>query len=106
MIARDEAIVLSAEVGDALDRGRPVVALESTLIAQGLPRPSNLQTARRAEQVVREAGAVPATIAVLGGQVRVGLGDEQLERLAGLDGVLKAGRRDLAPAVSSGVDAA
>jgi pseudouridine-5'-phosphate glycosidase len=106
MIARDEAIDLAPEVANALGVGRPVVALESTLIAHGLPRPRNLQTAQEAERAVRQNGAVPATIAVLGGRVRVGLSDEDLTRLANLDGVLKAGRRDLAAAVSSGRDAA
>ncbi|QDV32262.1 pseudouridine-5'-phosphate glycosidase [Tautonia plasticadhaerens] len=106
MIARDEAIVIAAEVRDALGSGAPVVALESTLIAHGLPRPKNLQVARQAERAVREAGAVPATVAVLGGRIKVGLDEGELCRLAGLDGVLKAGRRDLAPAVSSARDAA
>ena len=106
MNARDEAIVIAPEVRDALRSGTPVVALESTLISHGLPRPGNLRVAREAERAVREAGAVPATIAVLGGRVRVGLSDPELARLAGLDGVLKAGRRDLAPAVSSARDAA
>ncbi|RUL88766.1 pseudouridine-5'-phosphate glycosidase [Tautonia sociabilis] len=104
MPARDDA--LHPEVAEALERGGPVVALESTLIAHGLPRPTNLEVARRAEQEVRAAGAVPATIAVIGGRLRIGLSDAELDRLAGRDGVLKAGRRDLAPAISAGRDAA
>src|SRR5437763_16851296 len=87
---------LSEEVEDALREGRAVVALESTVIAHGLPRPQNLETARRLEQVVRESGAVPATVAVLGGRLCVGLDDAQLERLAEGEGVLKVSRRDLA----------
>lgn len=84
------------------------VALESTLIAHGLPWPDNLETARASEDAVRAAGAEPATIAVLGGEVRVGLGAEELERLAraSTGSVLKAGRRDLAWAVARGLDAA
>ena len=87
---------LSEEVEAAVREGRAVVALESTVIAHGLPRPQNLETARRLEQVVRETGAVPATVAVLGGRLCVGLDDAQLERLAGGEGVLKVSRRDLA----------
>ncbi len=83
------------EVSDALDSGRPVVALESTIIAHGLPRPENLQVARALEEVVREEGAVPATIAVVEGMVRIGLDREALERVAGDDDVVKCGARDL-----------
>ena len=96
----------SAEVGEARAGGRPVVALESTLIAHGLPWPDNLETARGAEEAVRRAGATPATIAVLGGVIRVGLSDEELERVARSGTFLKAGRRDLAAAVARGLDAA
>jgi pseudouridylate synthase len=88
------------EVAAALRDGRPVVALESTLIAHGLPRPLNLDTARRAEAVVRQEGAVPATIAVLRGVPTIGLTDVELQGLAGADGVLKASSRDLAVVVA------
>ena len=84
------------EVSDALDAGRPVVALESTVIAHGLPRPENLEIARAAEEVVREEGAVPATIAVVEGMVRIGLDREGLEVIATGDGVFKCSARDLA----------
>jgi pseudouridine-5'-phosphate glycosidase len=77
-----------------------VVALESTLIAHGLPFPQNLETARAAEQTVRQEGAVPATIAVLRGRPTVGLNDAELAELAQMGGVLKASRRDLATAVA------
>ena len=97
---------LSEEVEDALREGRAVVALESTVIAHGLPRPQNLETARRLEQVVRETGAVPATVAVLGGRLCVGLDDAQLERLAGGEGVLKVSRRDLALVAARHTDGA
>ena len=99
-------MIVHPEVDDALRAGRGVVALESTLIAHGLPAPDNLRVAREAEAAVRAAGAVPATIAVVGGDVRVGLDDEALRAIALRDGVLKAGVRDLAPAVARGVDAA
>jgi pseudouridine-5'-phosphate glycosidase len=94
------------EVAEALAEGRGVVALESTLIAHGLPWPDNLETARLADRAVRDAGAVPATIAVVAGVVRVGLTDEELERLARSSGYLKASRRDLSHAVAGGLDAA
>src|SRR3989440_5754562 len=87
-------------VAEALRAGRPVVALESTLIAHGLPWPHNLHTARAAEAAVRAEGAVPATIAVLGGRPTVGLVDSEIEDLARATGVLKASRRDLAAAVA------
>ena len=86
--------------------GGPVVALESTLVAQGLPWPDNLQTALESEAAVRRGGALPATIAVIGGQVRVGLNEAELESLARSGRFLKAGRRDLGAAVSRGLDAA
>jgi pseudouridine-5'-phosphate glycosidase len=86
---------LSSEVEAALGAGRPVVALESTVIAHGLPRPQNLETARRLEQIVREEGATPATIAILGGEFYVGLDDAQLEHIATSGDVKKISRRDL-----------
>ncbi|HKG15032.1 MAG TPA: pseudouridine-5'-phosphate glycosidase [Pyrinomonadaceae bacterium] len=97
---------MGEEVGDALRGGRAVVALESTVIAHGLPRPLNLETARRLEQTVRERGAIPATVAVLGGRLCVGLDESQLERLAFADGVRKMSRRDLAVGVARGWDGA
>ena len=98
--------IISAEVAQALAVGTPVVALESTLVAHGLPWPENLETAQQAEHQVGRAGAVAATIAVLGGQVRVGLSEAELEHLARPGTFLKAGRRDLAVAVARGLDAA
>jgi pseudouridine-5'-phosphate glycosidase len=96
------------EVAAALAAGRAVVALESTLIAQGLPWPENLEAARAAEAEVRRAGAVPATVAVLGGVIRLGLADDELEAIASArpGRFLKASRRDLAAAVARGLDAA
>ena len=86
--------VLSAEVSDALATGRPVVALESTIISHGLPRPQNLAAAREFERIVRDGGATPATIAVLDGVPHVGLDDAGVERIAGED-IAKASVRDL-----------
>jgi pseudouridine-5'-phosphate glycosidase len=94
------------EVAAALADGQPVVALESTIIAHGLPRPDNLRVARELEAAVREHGAVPATIAVLGGVVHVGLDGGALERLAGGDDVAKCGVRDLPVVCSRGADGA
>lgn len=86
----------SPEVRAALDAGEPVVALESTIISHGLPRPDNLRIAREIEQAVRDEGAVPATIAVVAGQVRIGLDDDALAVLAGDQSTVKVGVRDLA----------
>jgi pseudouridylate synthase len=90
------------EVSAALAAGRPVVALESTIVAHGLPRPDNERVAREIEAAVRERGAVPATIAVISGEVRIGLDDTALSTLANSDGVAKCGVRDLAPVVAAG----
>jgi pseudouridine-5'-phosphate glycosidase len=86
---------LAPEVARALDRGDPVVALESSLVAHGFPRPDNLSVGRALEREVREAGAAPATIAVLDGEVRVGLAADEIERLATSDQVTKCSLRDL-----------
>ncbi|WP_097869357.1 pseudouridine-5'-phosphate glycosidase [Streptomyces sp. rh34] len=97
---------LSEEVRAALEAGLPVVALESTIIAHGLPRPRNLSVARELEGLVRSAGAVPATIAVLDGRAQVGLSEDQLGRIAGDPAVRKLGHRDLAPALAAGASGA
>ena len=73
-----ELLNVAADVANALREKRPVVALESTVIAHGLPRPQNLQTAQRLQELVREGGAVPATIGVIDGQLTVGLSDDQI----------------------------
>ncbi|TGN86199.1 pseudouridine-5'-phosphate glycosidase [Streptomyces griseoluteus] len=99
-------LVLSEEVREATGTGRPVVALESTIIAHGLPRPRNLQVALELEDVVRREGAVPATIAVLDGKPHVGLDKGQLERVANEDGIRKLGHRDLPLAVATGASGA
>ena len=97
-----------SEIADALRGGRPVVALESTLITHGLPHPANVETALAMEVAVREGGAVPATIAVLGGKITVGLTRAEIERLATAPAgsVRKCSRRDLPIAVARGEDGA
>jgi pseudouridine-5'-phosphate glycosidase len=86
---------IAPEIADALEQGRAVVALESTIIAHGMPYPGNLVTARALERMIRTEGAVPATIAVLGGRLKVGLDDAALERLAQSPSMAKASVRDL-----------
>lgn len=101
-----EFIHLSEEVKAALSSGKPLVALESTVIAHGLPRPQNLETALRLEQIVRDAGATPATIAILAGKLCVGLNDDQVRRIAEPDGLKKISTRDLIVAVARKWDGA
>lgn len=94
---------IQEEVSQALANERPVVALETTLVTHGLPAPRGIETARAAEAAVRKAGAVPATIAVIGGEIRVGLEAKELEALAKLGmKSMKAGTRDLAALVATG----
>jgi pseudouridylate synthase len=93
---------LNKEVADAVAKGGPVVALESTIITHGMPYPANLETAKAVEAVVRANGAVPATIAVINGELRAGLDPEELETLAQAKNVVKASGRDLAVAMVRG----
>lgn len=95
-------LAYGAGVRDALDARRAVVALESAVIAHGLPRPTNLEVARAMEAEVRRAGVVPATIALDAGRAVVGADDALLERLANADGVTKVSTRDLAPVLAAG----
>ena len=98
---------IKPEVAETLRAGKPVVALESTIISHGMPYPQNVETALRVEQVIRDEGAVPATIAVIGGRLKAGLTEEEIEYLGkkGLE-ITKASRRDLAVLVSRGQDGA
>ena len=105
-IVTDFAIQYGDHVTRARRDGRPIVALESTIVSHGLPRPDNLRVAREIEQTVRENGAVPATIGMLGGRLVVGLTDPEIEHLAGTDGVAKLSVRDLAIAAATGADGA
>jgi pseudouridine-5'-phosphate glycosidase len=95
-------LLFSPEVASARAAGKPVVALESTIISHGMPYPQNVQTAREVEQIIRDAGAVPATIAIIGGKICVGLNDEQLELLGASPDALKVSRRDLPYVLSTG----
>ena len=98
--------MVRAEVAEALGRGAPVVALESTLISHGLPRPDNLEVARESERLVREEGAVPATVGVVGGTPKVGLDEAELELMATAPGVEKLSTRDLPVAAAKGLHGA
>lgn len=100
------AIRVRDEVAEALSRGRAVVALESTLIAHGLPRPDNLALAHELESIVREGGGVPATVGVIRGEPVVGLSATELERIATGGEIPKLSVRDLGPAVAAGCDGA
>ena len=95
-------VEIRTEVARALEEVRPVVALESTLISHGLPRPDNLELAREAERAVRSEGAVPATVGMISGTPRVGLDDGELELLANTSGIVKLSARDLAVAAAKG----
>jgi pseudouridine-5'-phosphate glycosidase len=106
VIVTDFGIQYGDHVSRARRDGRPVVALESTIVAHGLPRPDNLQVARQIEQTVRDHGAVPATIGMIGGSLVVGLSDDQIAHLAGADNVAKLSVRDLAVAAATGADGA
>jgi pseudouridylate synthase len=96
------SVHIAPEVAETHERGGAIVALESTLIAHGLPRPRNLEVARELEAAVRAEGAVPATIAVVAGDVRIGLDAQALEVVAGGDGVAKCSVRDLGPVMARG----
>lgn len=85
----------SAEVQEAMASGKPIVALESTIISHGMPYPQNVKTAREVEQIIRENGAVPATIALINGEIKIGLSEDELEMFGNSQGVAKASRRDL-----------
>ena len=98
---------VSAEVKAALDEGRPVVALESTIISHGMPYPQNVETALNVEKIIRENGAVPATIAIIGGRLKAGLTAEEIDYLGKTGAVVtKASRRDLPVLVAKGMDGA
>lgn len=95
-----ELLQVSREVADALAASRPVIALETSIVGQGLPAPHNLRAARQCEAAIREEGGVPATVAVLDGRLRVGLDDKDLERIAA--GSAKVSSRDLGPTLARG----
>lgn len=102
----EQFMEIAPEVKSALDAHRPVVALESTIIAHGFNYPENLECARNSEKNIRECGAVPATIAILGGKIRIGLTDEEIVHLATNRGITKCSRRDIAPVLAMKADGA
>jgi pseudouridine-5'-phosphate glycosidase len=95
-------MIIHPHVAEALANGRPVVALESAIVTHGLPRPRNLETARQVEAAVRKGGALPATVALVDGEARVGLDADALTELAEREDTVKCGIRDLAPAAVRG----
>ncbi|MEA1974610.1 MAG: pseudouridine-5'-phosphate glycosidase [Bacillota bacterium] len=97
---------INPEVKKALDEGKPVVALESTIISHGMPYPENVETARRVEEIVRENGAIPATIAIINGRLKAGLTDDELEYFGKEKGIVKASRRDIPFIISKKLDGA
>ena len=98
---------IAPEVAQALKEGKPVVALESTIISHGMPYPQNVETALRVEEVIRENGAVPATIAIIGGRLKAGLSKEEIDHLGKAGhAVTKASRRDMPSIVARGIDGA
>lgn len=99
-------IQYSSEVTNALSQKRPLVALESTIISHGLPRPKNLEVALEVEEIVRSEGATPATIAIIDGQIHVGLEKSELDRVANDENFTKASIRDLATVTATGLSAA
>ena len=102
----DAFVTLSPEVRDARERGKPIVALETTILSHGMPYPQNVQTARNVERIVRENGAVPASIALLDGTIHVGLDAAQIEQIGRGNDVFKVSRADLAYALSQKVSGA
>ncbi len=101
-----EYIDILPEVREALSQGRPVVALESTIISHGMPYPDNVNTARIVEKIIRDHGAVPATIGIINGRIKVGLSQEDLEHMGTGKNIIKASRRDLPFIISKKLDGA
>lgn len=97
-----ELLEFSEEVREALKRNLPIVALESTIISHGMPYPDNIEMAKKCEDIIRSEGAVPATICIMNGILKVGLEDFELEKLAKTKGVIKTSRKDLAYVISTG----
>lgn len=102
----EKYLEVSPEVAEAIKSGKGVVALESTIISHGMPYPKNVETALEVERIVREHGAVPATIAILGGKLKVGLSKDEIEYLGKAENVIKTSRRDIPFIVAKGLDGA
>lgn len=97
---------IKEEVRIALEKGEPVVALESTIISHGMPYPKNVETALKVESIIRENGAIPATIGIIGGRIKVGLTEDEITHLGKAEGVLKTSRRDIPFILAKGLDGA
>ena len=106
MMTKDLYLNVSEEVRTAIHEGSAVVALESTIITHGMSYPENVESARTSERIIREAGAIPATIGIRSGEIRVGLTDDEIEYFGGHPEIRKASRRDLAMMLSRGMDGA
>jgi len=102
----EKYLEVSKEVKDALKNGKPVVALESTIISHGMPYPRNVETALKVEEIIKKEGAVPATIAIIKGKIKVGLSEEEIEYLGKAENVLKTSRRDIPFIISKEMDGA
>ncbi|MGG7162506.1 pseudouridine-5'-phosphate glycosidase [Clostridium ihumii] len=102
----EKYLEINEEVKKALEEGKPVVALESTIISHGMPYPRNVETALNVEKIIRDNGAIPATIAILGGKLKVGLTNEEIEYLGKAENVIKTSRRDIPFIVSKKLDGA
>ncbi len=101
-----EYLVMSQEVKEALESNKPVVALESTIISHGMPYPKNVETALRVEEIIRENGAVPATIGIIGGVLKAGLTEEEIDYMGKAPGIAKVSRRDMPYIISQKLDGA
>jgi pseudouridine-5'-phosphate glycosidase len=97
---------IKPEVKKAIDQGKPVISLESTIISHGMPYPQNVETAKKLENMAREKGVTPATIAIIGGKIKIGLDDDDLEFIAKSNDVVKASRRDISYVISQKLNAA
>ena len=97
---------IKEEVKDALVENKPIVALESTIISHGMPYPENIISAKRSEEIIREAGGIPATIAIIKGRIKIGLTENDLDHMGKDSGITKASRRDMAMILSKGIDGA
>ena len=97
---------IKEEVKDALNERKPIVALESTIISHGMPYPENIVSAKRSESIIREAGGIPATIAIIKGRIKIGLTENDLDHMGKDSGITKASRRDMAMILSRGIDGA
>lgn len=102
----NEYVDVKDEVKDALIHNKPVVALESTIISHGMPYPENIISAKKSEALIREAGAVPATIAIIGGRIKIGLDESDLDHMGRDSGIAKVSRRDMALIIAKGKDGA